>query len=116
MVLVGRMGTVWGVRWELRGASLSLVLCQWGYKGSVCEEPDSAPFSPRLSLILSLRKDIKSTDCQSAGGSSFNAPPSSNFLAFTVTPDLFVPSNSAALSLPVVHLSTTQQIYRGSAV
>lgn len=83
VVLVGRMGTVWG---RSSGGFAESGPLPVGYKGSVCEESDSAPFS----LILSHREDIKSTDCQCAGGSSFNVTPSSHSLVYTVTPDLFL--------------------------
>lgn len=81
------------------------------FKDSVCVE--FAPFSPHFSLILSLREDIKSTECLSARGSSFNTTPSSHFYfrsLVTVPPDLFVPPMSAACCRCIcVNKSTMEQ-------
>lgn len=81
----GQDGNRVGVRRELRGASWNLVLCQWGIKVQCVRSWTVPPSLPTFfSHSLPLRKDIESTDCQSAGGSSFNAVLSSCFLAFTV--------------------------------
>lgn len=80
------MGTVWGCAGSSKGFVELGRLPVW-YKGSVYEEFDGAPSFGAV-LFFPLSKDIESTHCQSTGGSSVNATPSSYFLAFTATLNL----------------------------